>query len=291
MAAIAGGKLASAVTKAGGLGIVGAGYGDITKLEQQMAIATGTRVGIGLINWRLDQSIVEAALSHQPAALWLSFGDSTPYIRSAHDAGVLAICQVSTLADAKVAAEAGADVLVAQGSESGGHGKPGRALFGLLPAISDAIPDVPLVAAGGISSAAHFSAATELGAAGVAVGTAYYATHEALDSDAAKNRLVTASGDDTVRGIVYDLVRGPEWPSEYDGRSLKTELTDRWTGHENELRGDAGISEAERHRVAAAEDDMSIRVVWAGEGVDAITEIVSAAAVTERFATCATKDL
>ncbi len=285
MAGIAGGELAADVTNSGGLGIVGAGYGDLEALATQMELTNGTEVGIGLISWTINQATVDAVLGHKPVAVWLSFGDATPYIRSIRDAGVTVICQVTTVGEGQAVAEAGADIIVAQGDEAGGHGRSGRSLFGLLPALHAALPDIPLVAAGGINGRQEFDAACALGASGVALGTAYYATEESLDSPEAKQRLVEATGDETVRGIVYDLIRGPEWPAEFSGRSIRTELTDHWTGKENELRKNSKAL-AKRHSQAVEENDMSIRVVWAGEGLDAIDAIVPAAQVSQRFPIC-----
>ncbi len=284
MAGVAGGELAAAVSDSGGLGIVGGGYGDLDDLATEMAIADGADVGIGLINWTISQATVSAVLDYEPVAVWLSFGDASPYIPMISDAGVTVICQVTTVAEGQAVAAAGADIIVAQGDESGGHGRSGRSLFGLLPALHTALPDTPLVAAGGINGRQEFDAACALGASGVALGTAYYATNEALDTPEAKQRLVEATGDETVRGIVYDLIRGPEWPAEFSGRSIRTKLTDQWTGKENELRGNT--TEAQRHDKAAKENDMSIRVVWAGEGLDAINTIVPAAEVSQRFPIC-----
>jgi nitronate monooxygenase len=282
MAGIAGGRLAAAVTAGGGLGFVGGGYGDREWIDREMAEASGSRVGLGLITWRIDAAAVAHALGHRPAALWLSFADPRPHAPAVHDAGVPLVCQVGSLDEAEQAAEAGAAVIVAQGSEAGGHGQSNRALFGLLPAVSAAVDPVPVVAAGGISDRAGYEAALALGACGVALGTRLYATDEALDIDAAKQRLVEATGDDTVRGVVYDIARGPEWPERYSGRSLRTALTDRWTGDEGGLR--ARADEVRRHyREAAATDDLSIRVVWAGEGVDGVSSVRPAADVVAGF--------
>jgi nitronate monooxygenase len=282
MAKIAGGRLAAAVSAAGGMGFVGGGYGDRDWIAEQMHHCVGERVGIGLITWNMNDGAVTAALEHRPAAVWLSFGDPTPHIAEIHEAGAQAVCQVGTVAEAVAAVEAGADVIVAQGSEAGGHGRTNRTLFGLLPAISAACPDVPLVAAGGITNAAGLRAAQSLGAAGVALGTALYATTEANDVNEAKQRLVAATGDDTVHSVVYDLIRGPEWPAEYSGRSLRTTLTDEWAGREDELRPVVGPL-VEDHVRATTEADMSVRVVWAGEGVDAIEVIEPAVDVVHRF--------
>lgn len=282
MAGVAGGRLASAVSKSGGLGFVGAGYGNLDKLATEMTLLEDQRVGIGLITWTIDEATVRAALDYKPVAIWLSFGDATPYIPIIHAAGALAVCQVSSVSDAAAVVAAGADVVVAQGSESGGHGKPGRSLFGLLPAISARNPNAPLIAAGGINNRRDFDAANILGAAGVALGTAFYATEEANDSDAAKNELVGGTGDQTIRGVVYDIVRGPEWPPEYDGRSLQSELTSQWTGREAELRADPDEAK-ERHAEATRNSDMSVRVLWAGEGLDGIDAVRPAREIAERF--------
>ncbi len=283
MAKIAGGVLSAAVSDAGGLGVLGGGYGGTEWLDEQTQLAGDSRVGIGLITWNMSATAVADALAYQPPALWLSFGDPAPHIPLIHEAGAVAICQVASVGEALAAIDAGADVIVAQGSESGGHGRSGRSLFGLLPAIRAAAPSIPLVAAGGIGDAAGFDAARALGADGVALGTALYATHEAQDAEAAKQRLVTATGDDTVRCTLYDKVRGPEWPEGYDGRCVKTELTDEWAGREHELTSNTLEPMVARHTQAASDADMSVRVLWAGEGLDAITAIRPAAEIVERF--------
>lgn len=282
MAGVSGGKLASAVSNAGGFGFVAGGYGDLTKLDAEMAHTSGSDVGIGLINWRINQSIVDSVLAYKPAALWLSFGDSSPFIPSAHNAGALVICQVFTVEEAVAMARAGADVIVAQGQESGGHGRSGHSLVDLVPAMAEALPDTPVVAAGGINDASDYEELTTLGAAGVALGTAFYATNEALDSDEAKRQLVASGGDDTVRGVVYDLIRGPEWPSDFDGRSLRTTLTEQWSGREDELRNNLNDEKA-RHQRAVTDNDMTVRVLWAGQGLDGVDAIRPAAEITRRF--------
>lgn len=282
MAKISGGRLAAAVTDAGGFGFIGGGYGDPAWIANEVAAAGDSRVGIGLITWNMASDAVATALSHNPAAVWLSFGDPQPHLSMIKDAGALAICQVGTVDDAVAAVDAGADAIVAQGSEAGGHGRTGRALFGLLPAISDVIGSVPLLAAGGISDRRGFDAALALGASGIALGTAFYATEEAADAQEAKERLVESRGDDTIQSTVYDLVRGPEWPAEYTGRSIKTQLTDTWAGREDQLRTEVEPIVAQ-HAQAAKDADMSIRVVWAGEGLDGITAIRTAADVIAEF--------
>lgn len=283
MAKVAGGELAAAVSNAGGLGILGGGYGDADWLAEQAVLAADSRIGVGIITWNMAAGGLDAMLSHDPCAVWLAFGDLAPHIAPIHAAGAKAICQVATAAEALEAVDAGADVIVAQGTESGGHGRPELSIHDSLAAISQAVPDTPLVAAGGMNTQDDLDAAHEYGAAGVAMGTAFYATHEAVDAIEAKNRLVEVGGADTVRSRVYDHIRGPLWPQGYTGRTARTTLTDAWAGRENELAADVEPHQA-AHVMAAANADMSVRVLWAGEGVGAIDAIVSAADVVQRFA-------
>lgn len=282
MAKIAGGRLAAAVSAAGGFGVLGGGYGDRAWIAEQMAQVGPERIGIGLITWNMAEDAVEHILEYSPAAVWLSFGDVSPYGDLVKSSGARFICQVGSVAEAVAAAEAGAEVIVAQGNESGGHGQSNRALFGLLPAVVAAVDPIPVVAAGGIADVSGYHAAAALGAAGVALGTAFYATDEALDAPAAKQRLVDSGGDDTVRSVVYDIARGPRWPAQYSGRSLRTELTDRWIGDEQEMERQSDDVQA-LHAKAAAEADMTVRVVWAGEGLDGITAVRPAAEVVHQF--------
>ncbi len=282
MAKVAGGELAAAVSNAGGLGILGGGYGNAEWLAEQAELSGGARVGVGIITWNMADGGLDAMLSHDPCAVWLAFGDLAPHIAPIHAAGAKAICQVGTAAEAVEAVAAGADVIVAQGTESGGHGRPQLSIHESLAAISDAIPDTPLVAAGGMNTQVDLDAAHEFGAAGVAMGTAFYATHEAVDSHQAKDRLVEVDGADTVRSRVYDHIRGPLWPEGYTGRTARTTLTDEWAGREAELAANVEPYQA-AHADAAAASDMTVRVLWAGSGVGEIDQIVSAAEVVERF--------
>ncbi|MEL6985880.1 MAG: nitronate monooxygenase, partial [Actinomycetota bacterium] len=181
MAKISGGALAAAVTAGGGLGFVGGGYGQPEWLAAEMGKADGARVGIGLITWNIGPEAVQTALAAEPAAIWLSFDDPRPLVGPIHDAGVLLVCQVASIEEAEQAAEAGAAVIVAQGGESGGHGRSEPTIAGLVPDVVAAVGSIPVVAAGGIADVEGYHRAIGLGAAGVALGTRLYATDEAND--------------------------------------------------------------------------------------------------------------
>jgi len=140
MAFASGGALASAVTQAGGLGFIGGGYGDKKWLEQEFTAAGNAIVGCGFITWSLTNQpeLLTQILDRKPKAVFLSFGDPAPFVGKIKQAGALLICQVQTLRDARHAIELGADIIVAQGAEAGGHGEK-RATFTLVPEVADCI--------------------------------------------------------------------------------------------------------------------------------------------------------
>ncbi len=283
MAFVAGGRLAAAVSDAGGLGFIGGGYGDAEWLEQEFQEAGATRVGVGFITWTLARqpTLLDEILKHKPAAIWLSFGDPEPYVQSIRSAGALLVCQVQTVADALRAKTVGANVIVAQGTEAGGHGAD-RALFTLLPAVVDAVAPVPVAAAGGIAEARGVQAAFALGASGVAVGTRFFATQEALGHPNVKQVLVEKTGADTVRSRVFDHIRGYDWPQLYTGRTLHNDFLKRWQGRESELTANL-VKEQQCYQAAAMVGDTNTMAIFAGEGLDFIHDLPSAAEVVARL--------
>ena len=284
MDVVADAALTRAVSDAGGFGILGGGYGDEAWLAGELArlCEKPCPFGVGFITWSMarNERLLHLALAAQPAAVMLSFGKPAPFVDRIKRAGALAICQVQSLALAREAAAAGADILVAQGGEAGGHGVS-RGVVALVPEIVDAVGDaLPVVAAGGIADGRGLAAALALGAAGVLVGTRFYACSEAAGDDAAKQRICNASGDDTQRSIVFDLLRENVWPAPFTGRCLRNDSLDRWLGRELELLRRLG-SEAPKYREARAASDFDVAAVIAGESSGLVHDVSPALAIID----------
>jgi nitronate monooxygenase len=284
MGGVAGGRLAAAVSNAGGLGLVGGGYGDPEWLRRELSLASehATRAwGVGFITWSIDRGIIDLALQYHPAAVMLSFGDPRPYAAAIESAGARLICQVQDLESARLAHEAGADVIVAQGTEAGGHSGV-RATLPLVPAVVDAVAPTPVVAAGGIADGRGLAAALMLGAHGALMGTRFYASAEALGQARAKALIAGACGDATLRTSAFDVVRGIGWPAAYYGRALRNRFAQRWTGRDSDLTA-ALESESAAYYAATRDEDYDTAVVWAGEAVDLIDSVDPAASLVERI--------
>lgn len=284
MGGVSGGQLAAAVSNAGGLGMVGGGYGDPAWLRTELAIAQASARqpwGVGLITWSIGHEIVELALSYRPHVFMLSFGDPQPYVSAIRAAGCKLMCQVQDIDGALTAKAAGADFIVAQGTEGGGHGAT-RATLPLVPAIVDAVAPTPVLAAGGIADGRGLAAALMLGAQGALVGTRFYAATESLGHPEAKERIVAANGGDTRRTRVFDLVRGYQWPEPYTGRALRNRFLERWDDREEDL-VEALSTEAPAFQAASKDGNFDSAMVWAGEAVDLITGLLPAADLVRRI--------
>lgn len=287
MAFAAGGRLAAAVSRAGGLGLIGGGYGDRKWIDAQFDEAEGAAVGCGLITWsvREQTEALDRVLARAPRAVLLSFGDPRPLGERVRRAGVPLLCQVQSFRDAELALEAGADVIVAQGAEAGGHGDR-RATFTLVPEIADLLAarstDTLLCAAGGVADGRGVAAALMLGADGVLVGSRLWATREAHVSEEMQAAAVAAGGDDTIRTSVMDIARRLAWPERFTARVLRNRFTDEWHGREPELR-ESGEAAARDWTAGWAAGDPDRASTFVGEAAGLIGTIEPAADVIERM--------
>ncbi|MGF6309774.1 nitronate monooxygenase [Bradyrhizobium sp. i1.8.4] len=283
---VSGVRLVTAVSAAGGFGILGGGYGDRSWLEQETAKLRELTVpfGIGFITWSLAKQpeLLDIALDARPRAIMLSFGDPRPFSPRIKQAGALLICQVQEEEMAWQALEAGADILVAQGTEAGGHGAS-RTTLDIVPTIVDlAAGRVPVVAAGGIADGRGLAAMLMLGASGVLMGTRFYASQEADIAEEAKRRVCAARSGETVRSIIFDLSRNNVWPAPFNGRCLVNDQVRRWIGREVEMMQNLKQVAAE-YAEARMRGDFDIAAVIAGSAVGLIHDIAPAAEIVGRI--------
>lgn len=286
MGGSAGGALAAAVSNGGGLGLLGGGPGDPDWLARELPIvAAGTDKpwGVGFQSWAVDVAAVMQVLKHSPQAVMLSFGDPRAFLAPIRQAGAALILQVTDLEEARQAVDLGADVIVAQGTESGGHGaRRGRSTLPFVPVVVDLAAPTPVLAAGGIADGRGVAAALALGAAGALIGTRFQATAEALADPSVTRAIIEGRGEDTERSTVLDIARGSRWPSKYPARTLGHPFLDEWRGREDELAADAGARRAYEDGVARG--DLPPQPVWASEAIDLIRDLPSAAGLVGALA-------
>jgi nitronate monooxygenase len=280
MGGVAGGRLAAAVSAAGGLGMVGMGsVATRDLLTTQLQHVSGT-FGIGLVDWvmRNEAGLLEDALAAQPALLSVSFGTDWSWVSKAHDAGIPTVTQVYDSVGARRAVDAGVDILVARGSEGGGHGEATLATLPLLDSVLDAV-SVPVLAGGGVASPRSLAAVLAAGASGAWVGTRLAACPEALSGDGSRRALIAARATDTAVTRAFDVAQGRPWPARFPSRVLANDFVARWTGNEDALDPQA------RDELAAsiAADDRRIAPVDAGQGVGMIRDDASVAEVIDEM--------
>jgi nitronate monooxygenase len=285
MGGSAGGALAAAVSNGGGLGLLGGGNGDLDWLDREVPIvAEGTSKpwGVGFQSWTVDVGTVERVLKHQPRAVMLSFGDPRAFAGPIRRAGTALILQVTDLEEARQAVGLGADVIVAQGTEGGGHGaRRGRCTLSFVPVVADLAAPMPVLAAGGIADGRGVAAALALGAAGALIGTRFQATAEALADPSIKKAIVEGPGEDTKRSRALDIAQDSRWPSKYPVRTLSHPFLDRWHGREDELTADADARREYHDGVARGDLPPPVR---ASQAIDLIHDLPSASGLVATLA-------
>ena len=282
MGGVAGGRLAAAVSAAGGLGMVGMGSVATRELLQTELQHVHGTFGIGLVDWvmRNEAGLLEDALAAEPILLSVSFGTDWSWVGKAHDAGIATVTQVYDSLGARQAVDAGIDILVARGSEGGGHGDVKLGTLPLLDTVLDAV-SVPVLAGGGIASARSLAAVLAAGASGAWVGTRLAACPEALTGDGSRRALIAARATDTAITRVFDVAQGRPWPARFPSRVLTNDFVEHWTGKEDALASDRRAREELAASIAA--DDRRIAPVDAGEGVGMIRDDASVGEVIEKM--------
>jgi nitronate monooxygenase len=183
------------------------------------------------------------------------------------------IVEVTDLDEARQAVDAGADVIVAQGTEAGGHGGR-RSTLPFVPAVVDMAAPTPVLAPGGIADGRGVAAALSHGAAGALIGTRFLVTPEALIDPSDMKAIIEAGGEDTYRSRVSDIARGAPWPARYGARTIRTPFFDQCRGREEEPAADATAWQEYQDAVARGEP---LATVWASEAIDLITAMSPAA--------------
>lgn len=280
MAGVSGGRLARAVTAAGGLGMIGTrGSSSPEWIAEQAAVAGagGTPFGIGLMAWvpQIDEQIdavTSLAGLSRPKLVSVSFGDLVEPVERLHAWGLLVACQVGNAADLEQAVEARADIVVARGGEGGGHGRDEVSAADML-ALALARTDRPVLAAGGIATGADVARVMAAGAAGVWCGTPFLTCVEADNSPQARAAIIAAGS--TRYSRVHDVAQQIDWPPEFGGRAVDTPFVERWAQDE-----DAMTDEARAEHAAGRErGDAGYVPLYAGTGVDRVTAETDAATV------------
>ena len=279
-------ELAAAVSSAGRFGMLGgtsAGGPDWLRAQIRAVRAKTDRpFGVGFISsFPGVEDLVQVALDERVAAINHSFADPTPYVAPAHARGVRVFAQVQTVAQATRAARAGVDVIIAQGTEAGGHtGEAGT--LALVPAVVDAVGGIPVVAAGGIADGRGLAAVLLLGAVGGWLGTRFVASHEWGGGAWEQQAVLAATADDTVRTSVYDQVRGAPLPEGIADRVLRNVFTTAWEGRT----GDIAEREAELRgelEAAAQRGDPAVADISAGVAVGLIPSLESAGTIVQHI--------
>jgi nitronate monooxygenase len=287
MGGVAGGMLASAVSAAGGLGMIGMGSaGSVALLEREAAHPRrgGVSFGIGFLDWAMARqpALLDTAMAAAPVAISVSFGDDWTWASRVRASGIVTITQICDVTQARRAADAGVDVLVARGAEGGGHGEAKVGTLPLLEGVLDAV-SLPVLAAGGISSARGLAAVLAAGASGAWIGTAFAACSESLASEFARDAMVRAKETDTVTTRVFDVALGYQWPLRFEERVLRNEFFEKWAGREDALASDVGARAALQAAIAVGNDNAI--PVDAGQGVGLMTQTRPAADVVNEMCT------
>ncbi|HLH24708.1 MAG TPA: nitronate monooxygenase [Chloroflexota bacterium] len=233
--------LVSAVSAAGGLGILSASHISPEKLRAEVAAiraATDRPFGLNYLLAFCDDEHVAIGLALRPKVMSFAWPrldqDLSAHFARAHEIGALVVHMVSTAAEAVRVAAAGADVIVAQGTEGGGHVGQMASMV-LIPQVVRAVPDRPILAAGGVANGAGLAAALAFGADGVLLGTRFLATPEAPIHPNYKQAIVDSDGTDTILTDIPDIIQAREWPGATN-RVVRNRLIEKWLGREPALR-------------------------------------------------------
>ena len=276
-------ELVAAVSNAGGLGILGASDSEASSIRELVAAIrdnTDRPFGVNLLLHGADDDQIRVVLEVGPSVLSTAWPRDNQNLAAiferAHERGIKVLHMVPTLADAAKAAAAGADVIIAQGTDGGGHiGLVGTAV--IVPMVAREVEPIPVLAAGGIGDGHGLAAMLALGAAGVLMGTRFLATTEAPIPEAFKQLIVDSDGTDTIVTDLADVMLGTDWPGALE-RIARNRVVERWLGRTNELRR---RRDEVLHvmRQARQKGDVDEAIIYWGQSAALIHEIMPAGRV------------
>ncbi len=282
----AGGALARAVARSGAFGMLGFDEDESAEsLRSQIRLIRDSdphegplAFGIGLVRWVIDRrpELIDLVLEACPKLVSISFGDPTPFVARFQEAGILVASQVQSQRWAETALSAGVDILVAQGTEGGGHtGDVGT--LPLLQIVLELAGHTPVVAAGGIATGRGLAAVLAAGAGGAWIGTPFLAATEARTNRAAQARITAATETDTILTDVFDRVQHKAWPGEFKGRALRNSFTARWENEPVPQSAEPGFADARTRQ------DYDIAHIYAGQSVGLIRGTAPAGEIVKRI--------
>ncbi len=287
--------MVGAVANAGGIGAIGlAGYtsDEIQTAVSEIRILTDKPFALNFLLFLIGEEAFQTALDEKPAIMAFAWPrkdqDLKPFFDRAHSAGCKITFMAGTVEESVRGAEAGADVIVALGSEGGGH-VGWMATLTLVPMVVDAVGDIPVLAAGGIADGRGLAAAIALGAQGALMGTRFLATVESPLHDNFKNAILKSNGHDTVLTEIPDLAVGIVWPGAMS-RAQRNRFVERWSGREWEVRA----RQSEIHATvlqARKGGDINNAPLSFGQDAGLIHDIPSAGEIVQRVAEEASKIL
>jgi NAD(P)H-dependent flavin oxidoreductase YrpB (nitropropane dioxygenase family) len=279
--------LVAAVSQAGGLGVLGMARTPPEQIPEDIAAirhATAAPFGVNFLLFAARDAAIDAALAARPPVFSTAWPradqDLAALFARAHAAGCRVVHMVGTVPEAIRAQAAGADVVVAQGTEGGGH-VGWMATMALLPMVVDAVGATPVVAAGGIADGRGLVAALALGAQGVLLGTRFLATRESPLHPRFKQAILDSDGHDTTLTEIPDIARGSVWPGAMS-RARRNAFIERWAGREWELRARQPEAAAALERARQA-GDVDNAVLFFGQDAGLIRDLPPAGAIVERL--------
>jgi NAD(P)H-dependent flavin oxidoreductase YrpB (nitropropane dioxygenase family) len=276
------------VSEAGGLGTLGISPmtpDEIRASCERIRSLTTAPFGLNALLFLVTAEQIDAVFACRPRVIATAWRRPEYDLRALadriHASGALHMHQADTLDEAKRGAEAGADVVVAQGTEGGGHVGV-MATLPLARMVIRALPDIPVLVAGGIADGAGIAAALVLGADGVLLGTRFLATNEAPFPDGYKRAIVESDGHNTLISEIPDIAAGQVWPGAY-ARVLRNEFIEEWIGREGELR--RHLAEVRQSlQTARAAGDAERGTLLMGEDAGLIDSIEPAGPLVTRLA-------